>query len=463
MTCLSAYPAYADGASWSERMDAIFAPAQADGVYAGSSVIIIEDRKVVFTKGYGFANDQGRRFTKSTRSYLGSVSKSFTGLAIAMLADQGKLDLDAPAQNYLPELQLANDASSITTRHLLNHTSGLSRYTGNRNQTDRDLSADGLTRTVADLAEWSLVTTPGEHYDYSNANYQILGRIIEVLTGQSYTDAMRTMVFDPLNMHHTTIGHNFADANAADGYRFWGPKFISHQEPMGIGLMPQGGVSTTAQDMGNYLISLMGGNASIPDMWLDEIATGHQLPETENYGAGWSVFHESKNFEDENLLLVHHGLNAGFTAAAALQPKRGRAIAVITNTADGFIAGDVAWVHNQALQAVFPELPAQRVDYGARYIQFGASLALVLSLLLWIGIAARRGFATNHLTLRLIVPTAGLLAIAYAISVLLPQLFGIPLSGMGVFSPDAGILLTLGAGLSFLWAIQRALLLILQI
>ena len=442
--------------TWSDVMDGIFEPAYQQGVYAGSSVVIVEDGEVVFTKGYGHADSKGSPFTDHTRSYLGSVSKSFTGLAIVMLAAQGKLELDQPVQRYLPDFRAATDTGGVTIRHLLQHTSGFTRYTGNRNQTDQDISAGGLERTVDDLANWSLATEPGEHFDYSNANYQVLGRIMEVITGQTYADAMKHMIFEPLMMNDTQIHHDFDHPNAADGFRFWGTALVSHQEPMGIGLMPQGGVSTTAVDMGKYLIGLMGGDNEIPNVWHPELAQGHNLPGIENYGAGWTVIGEG-----EHLLLLHHGLNAGFTAATALQPHTRRGITVITNTGDGFLAGDVTLVHNQALQSVFPQLPAEPVDFTPRVIQLIGILSIVVGVLIWIVFARRRGLPTNYFWLRLIVPTALLIGTAYGIGVALPNLFGIPLSGIGVFFPDVGLLLTLSAGLALVWAIVRAFTLIL--
>ena len=443
--------------NWSDVMDGIFEPAHQKGVYAGSSVVIVEGGEVVFIKGYGIADAEGNPFTDHTRSYLGSVSKSFTGLAIVMLATQGMLELDQPVEKYLPDFRAATDSSGVTIRHLLQHTSGFTRYTGNRNQTDQDLSQNGLKRTVDDLANWRLATIPGEYFDYSNANYQVLGRIIEVITGESFADAMQHMVFEPLRMNDTQIHHNFEHPNAADGFRFWGTALVSHQEPMGIGLMPQGGVSTTAVDMGRYLIGLMGGDNEIPNVWHPELAQGHNLPDIENYGAGWTVIGDG-----EQRLLVHHGLNAGFTAATALQPHTGKGITVIMNTGDGFLAGDVTLVHNQALQSLFPQLPAEPVDFTPRVIQLVSILSIIVGVLIWVVLARRRGLPTNYFWLRLILPTAILIFTAYAIGVALPDLFGIPLNGIGVFFPDVGLLLTLSTGLALVWAIVRAAALILM-
>ena len=444
-------PWFAFADEWAERMDAIFLPALDAGTYAGASVVVVVDRKIAFIKGYGVADAENRAFGLATRSYLGSVSKSFVGLLIVQLAAAGKLDLDAPVQTYLPEFKLASDASAITVRQLLTHTSGLSQYTGNRNQNDQDQTAGGLRSTVAELANWSLDTEPATRFDYSNANYQVLGRLIEVLTDKPFAQAIQERVFNPLNMTASRIMHDYTHPDSADGFRFWGSIMIAHQEPMGISLMPQGGVSSSIQDMARYLIGLMGGDLVTPGVWHSELAESHGLNGQVAYGAGWFVHDKG-----DDLLLLHHGLNGGFTASAAFKPHADQGVAVMVNTGDGFLTGDVSWLHNQAMHTVFPELPAAvAVNYTERWLQLIGILAVFMGLLLWILTVARNGIPSSHFALRLILPTGLLFAVAYALGVWLPSLFGIPLTGIAVFNPDIGLLLTLTTGVSIVWAVVR--------
>ena len=456
MLTLLVFPIVAGAASWAEKMDDIFEPALQNGTFAGASVVVIADREIAFIKGYGKANDTDKAFTPATRSYLGSVSKSFVGLVLVQLAGEGKIDLDAPVQRYLPEFELADDASKITTRQLLTHTSGFSTYTGNRNQSDEDQSPDGLTRTVQELAEWSLSSEPGTQFAYSNANYQVLGRLIEVLTGKPFAAVVQERVFGPLNMSASRVMHDFSHPDSADGYRFWGPVMVSHQDPMGTGLMPQGGVSTTAEDMANYLIGLMGGNNDLPNVWDPELAQSHSLAGYGPYGAGWGVVGTG-----QEMILVHSGLNGGFTAVAAFKPHMGSGIAVIMNTADGYLSGDVDYLHNRALHTVFSELPdGVEVEYLFRWLNVLGMLAGLWGLLAWITSVAKKGMPTDHFVLRLIVPTALLLGLAYAVGVVLPTLFNIPLDGMKVFNPEVSYLLIATAGLALVWAAVRVVLLV---
>ena len=126
------------------------------------------------------------------------------------------------------------------------------------------------------------------------------------------------------------------------------------------------------------------------------------------------------------------------------------------NTGDGFLAGDAQWFHDQALNVVFPQLSAQPVEFGPRYFQVAGVFLLIVLMFVWIFVVRRRGIATSYFLVRLVIPTAGLLAVAYLFGVYLPTVFGIPLSGIGVFYPDIGLLLTLCAGLALIWAVVRA-------
>ena len=459
---ISSFPSHADSPQpWAAIMDNIFLPALETNTYAGAAVVVVQNNQIAFIKGYGKADNKGSPFTPKTRSYLGSVSKSFTALATIELARQGKLKLDAPVKNYLPNFSPSSfapngDSTAITIRQLLNHTSGFSRYTGNINQDDQIVSPNALQQVVNALNGQSLATPPNTAFDYSNANYQVLGRVIEVVNKQPFAHSLQELIFTPLNLEDSTISHDFNHPQAADGYRYWGFWLVPHQEPMGTSLMPQGGVSTTITDMGTYLISLLGGNETVPNLYHPEIAQGHNLGAPENnYAAGWFV-QETQG----NLTLIHRGLNGGFTAAAAFQPNKGKGVAVIINTGDGFFTGDINYLHDSALNAVFAEIEVNQVNYTPQFIQGLVLIGLIITLVIWILKVGRGGIPTTHYWWRLTLPTLGLLLLSYNIGVVLPQLFGIPLSGISVFNPDVGLLLTACAGLSLVWALLRMLLLV---
>lgn len=134
---------------------------------------------------------------------LASVSKTFTATALMRLAAEGKVDLDAPVRRYVPELRLADEeaAARITVLNLLNHTSGLEWNLIDDGKGDRSLA--GL---VARLPELPLIAPPGARASYSQAGYNLAGRVVEKVTGLPFEQAMASLVLEPLGLTDTVYG-----------------------------------------------------------------------------------------------------------------------------------------------------------------------------------------------------------------------------------------------------------------
>ena len=156
----------------------------------GLALGIVEGNRILHLRGFGKADESGRKVTPQTLFFNGSTTKSFTALAIMQLHEAGKLDLDAPVQRYLPWWRVADaDASArITVRHLLYQVSGLSKATGNEHATSGDsrASAVALEDQVRQLRSAKLTEPVGKTWQYSNANYNTLGMIVQTVSGQSY-------------------------------------------------------------------------------------------------------------------------------------------------------------------------------------------------------------------------------------------------------------------------------------
>ncbi|RME87258.1 MAG: class A beta-lactamase-related serine hydrolase, partial [Anaerolineae bacterium] len=179
LVLLLAAPALAaPGADFATLDTYLAAQAHADRIPA-LAVGIVRDGNVVYTAGYGRAND-GTPVTPQTPFVIGSVSKGFTALAIMQLVASGRLDLDAPIQTYLPWFTLADPqaATQITIRHLLNQNSGLGYNDSTRPMWDRpgEFTLEARLRQLADL---SLRRAPGTDFEYSNYNYMLLGAVVE--------------------------------------------------------------------------------------------------------------------------------------------------------------------------------------------------------------------------------------------------------------------------------------------
>src|SRR5688572_3349558 len=172
----------------------------------GVALGIIRGDQIVYLKGYGVADPSGRAVTPQTPFWLASLAKPVTALAVMQLVESGKVELDAPVQRYLPYFRLADEqaAAALTVRHLLNHTSGISRATGDEkfpSQASFDWTPEQRVRELSDNA----VTHPvGATFEYSNVNYAILGLIVETVSGQSFESYVQEHIFNPLEMSQST-------------------------------------------------------------------------------------------------------------------------------------------------------------------------------------------------------------------------------------------------------------------
>jgi len=182
----------------------------------GVALAIIDGDEIVYSQGYGWA-DRNRPMTSQTKMFIGSQSKSFTALAIAQLADQGVLDLDAPVQTYIPWFRVADEEGSvqITIRHLLNHSSGLSDA-GFPVVLSKNTS---LEESVRALESANLTAPIGSTFQYFNMGYSVLAYLIEVASDQSYSDYIRDHILMPLEMDNSTADPESAQA-VAQGYSF---------------------------------------------------------------------------------------------------------------------------------------------------------------------------------------------------------------------------------------------------
>ncbi len=227
----------------------------------GLALGIVQGDQIVHLKGFGVADPSGRSVTPQTPFMIGSVTKSFTALAIMQLVEQGKVELDAPIQRYLPWFRVADATASaqITVRHLLNQTSGLSRATGNQFQASRDMHPDALEQQARWLNTTRLTQPVGAGFQYSNANWWPLGMVIQTVSGQPYDAYIQQHILAPLEMRRSFTA--VADAQAqglATGYRYWFGRYLpadSSESGHYRGMLPQGGVISSAEDMAHYLIA----------------------------------------------------------------------------------------------------------------------------------------------------------------------------------------------------------------
>jgi CubicO group peptidase (beta-lactamase class C family) len=256
------------------------------------------------------------------------------------LVEAGKVDLDAPVQLYLPWFRVADPQASchITVRHLLNQTSGLPQSLGLANLADFDDRPDATESQMRALATVKLTRPVGSAFEYSNVNYNLLGLIINVASGESYADYIQQHIFAPLDMRHSYTSKVQAQQDdLAVGYRYWfGIPFAAPNLPIPRGSLPSGQLISSAEDMGHYLIAYLNGgrygdvqilsSAGIDEMYRPAAEIDEMGLALGQYGMGWI---NQKN--GKSRIVWHSGIVPDFGAFMASVPEQKKSIVLLFN------------------------------------------------------------------------------------------------------------------------------------
>ncbi len=306
----------------------------------GVSLAIVEGDKIMHMRGFGQARPDGEAPTPQTPFFIGSLTKSFTALAVMKLVEAGKIDLDAPVQRYLPWFRVADPQASaqITVRHLLNQTSGLPTLSGEIPLADFDNSPAATERQARALSTFMLSHPVGSAFEYSNSNYNLLGLIVEVASGELYPDYVREHIFIPLDMRHTYTSHAMAKQNfLAVGHQYWfAVPFAVANMPIPLGSLPSGQLISSAEDIARYMIALLNGGrcgdvqvlsrAGIDELHREAVdirAYGRSLGQ---YGMGWFVDQIGRT-----KLVWHSGTLPHFGAYMGLMPEQNKGVLLLFN------------------------------------------------------------------------------------------------------------------------------------
>jgi CubicO group peptidase (beta-lactamase class C family) len=177
---------------------------------AGAAVLVAQNGKILFEKGYGLADIvQKVPLTTTTKFYLGPATSQFTAASILWLQEVGKLQVTDPLSKYYPDFPRGKE---ITLQQLLTHTSGIPQYT------DQPKNPIVPATLIASIEKLPLDFNPGAKFRYSNSNYVILGDIVEKVSGQNYGDFLKQTFFDPLGMNATSVlYHDTPPADSSAG------------------------------------------------------------------------------------------------------------------------------------------------------------------------------------------------------------------------------------------------------
>lgn len=305
----------------------------------GLALAIVRNGRIVEERAFGLASvENDVPVTAGTRFALASLTKQFTAAGIMMLAEEGRLDLDAPITRYLPE-----DApaawEAITTRHLLTHTSGLppiGQGFGGRE------SLYGRIR-IPTVDAWrdarldTLHSRPGERWAYSDVAYFILGMITERASGEDWRTFMRRRIFEPLAMDETFVLDPIGiHRSLARGYTLRDGMLTNLHRPWQFELPSHFGMFSTVGDLAKWDAALYTDRLlsaeSRREMWTPvRLADGSTHP----YGFGWEVHRTAGP-----ALLRHTGITG---TEIVRVPEAGVTVIVLTNLGRGFGGSARSW------------------------------------------------------------------------------------------------------------------------
>lgn len=334
----SAAAAQPVGPSDYASIDAYVQGQMTDAHLPGMALGLVHDGQVVHVRGFGRANPAGDAVTPTTPFVIGSVSKSFTALAVMQLVETGQVSLDAPAVDYVSDFRLADaaDSNRITVRQLLNQTSGIPTEAGIDPLTGPVTSLDAQVRSLSAV---NPATTPGAAFAYSNANYEVLGRLIEDVSGLSYGSYLQDRILTPLGMTDTfTSVENARAAGLAGGCRIWFG--VANCLAPGTGFrpdfVPAGFVMSSVQDMSRYLVAQLSGQVeggkgilSPADFALMHApaANAGLSAQGGSYGMGWFIGPRA----GIGKTIWHDGSAAASHSMVLLLPDTGWGIVILTN------------------------------------------------------------------------------------------------------------------------------------
>ncbi len=442
----------------------------------GLALGIVRRGRIVHVRGFGKADRSGRAVTAQTPFFIGSVTKSFTALAVMQLSEARLVDLDAPVQRYLPWWRVADpDASArVTVRHLLYQVSGLSKATGNKYATSGDTVDSALQDRVRALRTATLTAPVGETWQYSNANYWTLGMIVQTVSGQSYEAYVQQHIFDPLAMRNSFTSQSEAKRHGLPtGHRYWFGRPVAADLPFDRGGLGAGGLSSSAEDMARYLsIYLNDGRArgtalvspaGAAELQRAGVPTGL---DGVSYAMGWevseidgipTVSHDGSGFNSHaNAIVVPEGkwgvvlLENGENSPDEFFGSR-RMTAIATGVTAMVTGGrqPAPTTSSASLWAVYG------VVLGILALQIAAITRSVRTLRRWRTAPQGRPSGVLRVGVRLGLPFLLSSLWVFLIVIGLPRTIAAPLPAVLMGLPDLGYLLAGSAALALGWGVAR--------
>ena len=345
----------------------------------GLAIGVVRDGRLDFFHGHGLADIASKTpITEDTAFRIGSITKTFTAIAVMQLWEQGLVDLDAPASDYLRAFRLIPARPGFrpaTLRHLLTHTAGIPEVL---RQTDvlRPLFGEAAPaeQPLPSLAEYyrgglRVGAEPGTRLIYTDHGFAALGQIVEDVSGQPFVAYLREHVFDPLGMADTDlVRSDRVRARLATGYelRSDGARAVTDYEVVTLG---GGAAYSTTRDMARYVAALLGGGANehgsilrpatLATMFQPQYQSDPRMP-----GMGLAF---DRYEAGGHRVVGHGGIVPAFNSQFFAAPDDGVGVMAFTNGARlamvwlptelGFVLDDLLGVQAETIRTDVPQRP----------------------------------------------------------------------------------------------------------
>lgn len=299
----------------------------------GVSIAVVDNQRLIWAKGFGYANREKRIPAGAETVYqVGSISKLFTATAVMQLVDRGKINLDAPIRTYLPGFAMKSrwtDASPITPRELLSHHAGLPTY-----YLKGFFSREPMADLAKDLTGQYLAYPPGKVFNYSNLGPDLMGLVMERITGQHFAPYMQSALLDPLGMHHSSF---VMDSDIAP---LLARGYVDNQptNPVPIRDVPAGSLLSNVVDLSRFMRLVFGngeldgqrliGASALAAMFQPQFANS-PLDFGQRFGLGWML--SGLPVYGGGMVAWHNGGTKAFLSQMAIMPEKKLGVVVLAN------------------------------------------------------------------------------------------------------------------------------------